>query len=54
MIHVSKKTRVNVAYFHTFYQTKKTNNISENTGFDYQADYTRNNNVFGASIELDM
>ena len=54
MIHVSKKTRVNVAYFHTFYQKKKTNNISENTGLDYQADYTRNNNVFGASLELDM
>lgn len=54
MIHVSKKTRVNVAYFHTFYQTKKTNNVSANTGYDYQADYTRKNDVFGASLELDM
>lgn len=54
MIHCSKKTRVNVAYFHTFYETKKTNVPSEATGLNYQADFTRNNNVFGASLELDM
>lgn len=54
MIHVSKKTRVNVAYFHTFYETKKTNTVSANTGLNYSADFTRNNNVFGASLELDM
>lgn len=54
MIHCSKKTRVNVAYFHTFYETKKTNTVSQNTGLNYQADFTRNNNVFGASLELDM
>lgn len=54
MLHVTKKCRVNVAYFHTFYETKNTTTVSENTGLNYQADYTRNNNVFGASLEIDM
>ena len=54
MVHLSNRARVNVAYFHTFYETKKTNTVSENTGLNYGADYTRNNNVFGASLELDF
>lgn len=54
MVHVSKRARVNVAYFHTFYETKKTNSVSENTGLAYSADFSRNNNVFGASLELDL
>lgn len=54
MMHVTKRARVNVAYFHTFYETKKTNTVSESTGANYQADYTRNNSAFGVSLELDL
>ena len=57
MIHLSKKTRVNVSYFHTFYETKnteKTVQLTEKQQAHYVANYSRCNNVFGASLELDF
>lgn len=54
VLNVTKKARVNVAYFHTFYETKNTNSVSANTGLNYRADYTRNNDVFGVSLDLDL
>lgn len=54
MVKATKRARVNVGYFHTFYETKKTTMTSASTGLEYQADYTRSNNVFGASLELDL
>lgn len=57
MLHLSKKTRVNVSYFHTFYETKnteKTVQLTEKQQAHYVANYSRSNNVFGASLELDF
>ena len=57
MIHLSKKTRVNVAYFHTFYEnknTEKTEQLTKDLQTHYVANYSRSNNVFGASLELDF
>ena len=57
MIHLSKKTRVNVAYFHTFYEnknTEKTEQLTKEPQTHYVANYSRSNNVFGASLELDF
>ena len=57
MLHLSKKTRVNVSYFHTFYETKnteKTVQLTEKPQAHYVANYSRSNNVFGASLELDF
>lgn len=57
MLHLSKKTRVNVAYFHTFYDTKnteKTVQLTQDIQTHYVANYSRSNNVFGASLELDF
>lgn len=57
MLHLSKKTRVNVAYFHTFYETKnteKTVQLTQDIQTHYVANYSRSNNVFGASLELDF
>jgi len=57
MIHLSKKTRVNVSYFHTFYDTKnteKTVQLPEKQQAHYVANYSRSNNVWGASLELDF
>lgn len=47
-LHLSEKMDLNVAYFHTFYKHKETN--LEN----YKADYTRNNNVFGVGLDIDI
>lgn len=57
MLHLSKKTRVNVAYFHTFYETKnteKTVQLTQDIQTHYVANYSRSNNVFGASLEMDF
>lgn len=56
MIHLSKKTRVNVSYFHTFYDTKNTEKAVQLTEQQahYVANYSRSNNVWGASLELDF
>lgn len=47
-VHLSRKMDLNVAYFHTFYQHKKTDIEG------YKADYTRNNNVFGVGLDIDI
>ncbi len=57
MLHLSKKTRVNVSYFHTFYETKnteKTIQLTPDVPTHYVANYSRSNNVFGASLEMDF
>lgn len=51
---LSRKTRLNVAYFHSFYGTEKTNTVSPNTGMQYAADYTRNNNVLAVGVDIDF
>ena len=48
---------MNVSYFHTFYETKnteKTVQLTEKQQAHYVANYSRSNNVFGASLELDF
>lgn len=47
-VHLSRKMDLNVAYFHTFYKHKETNIEG------YKADYTRNNNVFGVGLDIDI
>lgn len=52
-IHLSKKTALNVAYFHTFYNHKKTTEqVSDK--LTYTSDYTRNNDVFGIGLDIDF
>ena len=55
--HFNKKMSFTVAYFHTFYQNKKTTESVElmpgNT-INYSADYSRNNNVFAAGIDINF
>ena len=53
-VKLSPKMRLNLAYMHTFYGTKKTSVTSPNTGLAYTANYTRNNNVAGASLDIDF
>lgn len=53
-VKLSGKMKLNLAYFHTFYGTKKTSVTSPNTGLAYTANFTRNNNVFGASLDIDL
>lgn len=52
-VHITPKTRLNAAYFHTFYKHKQTNE-SVAQGVSYAADYTRNNNVFGLGLDMDF
>mgnify|MGYP000845706841 FL=1 len=55
-IHLSKKIDLNVAYFHTFYSHfngDKTENLN-GTILPYKADFTRNNNVFGAGVDINF
>ena len=55
--HISKKTHLNVAYFHTFYEHKKTSEavaLSADKSINYSSDYTRNNNVFAVGIDFDI
>ncbi|MDD5861813.1 MAG: hypothetical protein PUD15_04535 [Prevotella sp.] len=53
-IHVSKKVRVNLAYFCTIYEKYKTNETDATTHLEYDASYTRNNNVLGAGVDIDF
>ena len=48
VVHLSKKMDLQVAYFHTFYDTMKTQKG------DYSADFTRNNNVFGVGLDINF
>ena len=52
--HINKKMDLNVAYFHTFYQHKKTSETVKQTGKDYTSDYTRNNNVFAVGLDINF
>ena len=53
--HINKKMDLNVAYFHTFYDHKKTSEsvaLNAQTSINYSSDYTRNNNVFGVGLDI--
>lgn len=55
--HFNKKMSFTVAYFHTFYQHKKTTEPVElipGNAINYSADYSRNNNVFAAGIDINF
>lgn len=55
-VRLSHKVRLNVAYFHTFYTTKKTDTpsvVGQQT-LSYKADYTRKNDVFGMGVDIDF
>jgi hypothetical protein len=52
--HINKKMDLNVAYFHTFYQHKKTSENVELIGKTYSSDYTRNNNVFAVGLDINF
>ena len=48
VVHLSKKMDLQVSYFHTFYDTMKTQKDN------YSADFTRNNNVFGVGLDINF
>ena len=55
--HINKKMDLNVAYFHTFYQHKKTSEdvqLSAQKSINYNSDYTRNNNVFAVGLDINF
>ena len=55
--HFNKKMSFTVAYFHTFYQHKKTTESVElipGNAINNSADYSRNNNVFAAGIDINF
>ena len=52
--HINKKMDLNVAYFHTFYQHKKTTETDKSTNQAYSSDYTRNNNVFAVGLDINF
>lgn len=55
--HINKKMDLNVAYFHTFYQHKKTTEkvqLSAEKSINYSSDYTRNNNVFAVGLDINF
>ena len=54
--HLNKKMDLNVAYFHTFYAHKKTEqNVNLGTAnVVYSSDYTRNNNVFAVGLDINF
>ena len=48
---------LNVAYFHTFYQHKKTSEtvqLAADKSIVYNSDYTRNNNVFAVGLDINF
>ena len=52
--HLTKRMDLNVAYFHSFYQHKKTSEdvaLSSTQTVTYKSDYTRDNNVFGLGVD---
>lgn len=54
VIRLTNRMKLNVAYFHTFYEHKKTSDestVGTNT-LNYTSDYTRNNNVFGVGLDV--
>lgn len=55
-IRTSVRSRVNVSYFHSFYETVNTSKDVDLNGtkVPYTADFTRHNNVFGVGLDLDL
>lgn len=56
-IHLSDKMSLNVAYFHTFYGHKTTEEkvaLTADKQLSYKSDYTRNNNVFAVGLDIDF
>ena len=54
VIRLTSRMKLNVAYFHTFYEHKKTSEestVGTNT-LNYTSDYTRNNNVFAVGLDV--
>ena len=51
-LHITKKMSLNVAYFRTFYNHKKTAETVEATKCTYTSDYTRTNDVFGVGLDI--
>ena len=54
VVHFTDRMHLNVAYFHTFYQHKKTKGTGLTSDYPYASDYTRNNNVFALGLDLDF
>ena len=55
--HLTKRMDLNVAYFHSFYQHKKTTDdvaLSSTQTVTYKSDYTRDNNVFGVGVDFNF
>lgn len=55
--HFNKKMSFTVAYFHTFYQHKKTSEtvqFAADKSIVYNSDYTRNNNVFAVGLDINF
>ena len=55
--HFNKKMSFTVAYFHTFYQHKKTSEkvqLTAEKSTNYSSDYTRNNNVFAVGLDINF
>lgn len=52
VIRLTSRMKLNVAYFHTFYEHKKTSEKSTVIAGDYTSDYTRSNNVFGVGLDV--
>ena len=55
--HINRKMDLNVAYFHTFYDHKKTSEsvaLSADKAINYTSDYTRNNNVFAVGLDINF
>lgn len=55
--HFNKKMSLTVAYFHTFYQHKKTSEkvqLTAEKSINYSSDYTRNNNVFAVGLDINF
>ena len=54
VIRLTSRMKLNVAYFHTFYEHKKTSEESTvgTNKYNYTSDYTRNNNVFGVGLDV--
>ena len=56
VVHLNKKMDLQVAYFHTFYDHKKTSEEVElgTAKINYNSDYTRNNNVFAVGLDINF
>ena len=56
VVHLSKKMDLQLAYFHTFYEHKKTSEEVDlgAAKLNYGSDYTRNNNVFAVGLDINF